>query len=321
MCELSNPVELSVIIPAYNEAESIEAVVSQVRALLAQWPRGSEVIVVDDGSCDATGQRAEAAGGHVIHRTTRGGYGSAIKLGLQVARGAFVAILDGDGSYRPEDLNQMLHAIGQWDMVSGERDREWGTWTPLRRAVKGVLRLIAQWGIGQHIADPNSGLKLFRRDVALALQEWLPDGFSCSTSLLMGFLACGFSVRYEPIRYCPRSGRSKFRPVRDAARYLKAVVRLVHDFRPWRLYGPLSAALALGALGLGIFGYQSAATAAYVARLAALLLLVTSALCILRAIYQSRRAAEYIRQVRAKAPQRIFEGRNFTQESNTAIRN
>jgi hypothetical protein len=108
--------------------------------------------------------------------------------------------------------------------------------------------MIAQWGTGRRIQDPNSGLKIFRRDVACAVVPWLPDGFSCSTSLVMAFLFCGYSVHYEPIQYRPRVGRSKFRPLQDSWNYLRTVLKFVHAFRPWRLYFPVAIAALLAAL-------------------------------------------------------------------------
>jgi hypothetical protein len=206
-----------------------------------------------------------------------------------------LAVLDADGSYQAQDLIRLLQHIPDYDMVSGVRDRERGTWTPLRIVAKWVLRWIAQWGIGQRISDPNSGLKIFRRDVALALAPWLPDGFSCSTSLLMGFLVCGLSVHYEPIQYQPRVGKSKFRPVKDTWNYLRTVLKFVKAFRPWRIYLPLGTLCILAALVVT----ATAFTAHWEFKLAVVMLLMAAgALAFLSGIEQHRRAQANLTQIR-----------------------
>lgn len=287
--------DVSVLIPAHNEAGSIVGVLHSVRDALRQWPRTSEVIVVDDGSEDATAEVARGLATRVICQPVRRGYGAAIKLGVAQATGRFLAVLDADGSYQAQDLIRLLQHIPDYDMVSGVRDRERGTWTPLRIMAKWVLRWIVQWGLGQRVSDPNSGLKIFRRDVAMALIPWLPDGFSCSTSLLMGFLVCGLSVHYEPIRYQARVGKSKFRPLKDTWNYLRIVLRFIKAFRPWRIYLPTGTLCLLAALVLTATLF----TSHWEFKLAVVMLLVVAgAVALLSGVEQHRRAQVNLAQIR-----------------------
>ncbi|GIW95758.1 MAG: glycosyl transferase [Pirellulaceae bacterium] len=286
--------DVSILIPAYNEAEGIARVIGEVHAAVSRWAGTSEVIVVDDGSSDRTRELAAALPCRVLVQPVRRGYGAAIKLGLLHGCGRYVAILDADGSYSADDLAKLLQHIPRWDMVSGVRDREWGSWAPARRLVKWLLGFIAQWGTGRPIRDPNSGLKVFRRDVASALASWLPDGFSCSTSLLMGFLACGYSVHYEPIHYRPRVGRSKFRPLRDSWNYLRVVMRFIHAFRPWRLYLPLASAACVVALAVEMLP----ADLWLLRRMARLALLGLAVAALVVGAWQQRHARRNLQRIR-----------------------
>ena len=92
---------------------------------------------------------------------------------------------------------------------------------------------------------------MFKREVMERYLWVLPDGFSCVTSITLAFLTNGHPVRYVPVEYRPRHGKSKFRPVRDGGNYAMTVIRMMTYFRPLRVFLPLSALLALGAVSLG----------------------------------------------------------------------
>jgi len=140
-----------------------------------------------------------------------------------------------------------------YDMVCGVRRVENGTWPGLRRPVKWLIRKLAEWVSGRTIPDLNTGLRVFRRDVVRQYAWVLPDGFSCSTSMTLALLCNGHPVRYEPIEYRPRVGESKFHPVRDTAKYLATVFRVVMYFRPLRVFFPLALLIGTTAAVTGTY--------------------------------------------------------------------
>ncbi|HUG92852.1 MAG TPA: glycosyltransferase family 2 protein, partial [Planctomycetaceae bacterium] len=261
---------VSIVLPAFNEQTIVAEVVREVREALDGWPDGYEILVVDDGSTDRTADSAEAAGAGVIRRAERGGYGAAVKTGLLAARGEFVALIDADGSYDPADLPRLLATVadprcgsvepetsrpadGTYLQAIGVRDREAGSLRWLRAPAKWVIRKFAEWIAGRRIPDLNSGIRVFRRDVMLKYLWVIPDGFSCSTSITLAFLSNGHAVRFVPVTYRPRDGRSKFRPLRDGTNYAFTIIRMTTYFRPLRVFVPLAAALALAAVVKGAY--------------------------------------------------------------------
>jgi hypothetical protein len=99
-------------------------------------------------------------------------------------------------------------------------------------------------------------MKVFKKDVMERYLWVLPEGFSCVTSMTLAFLCNGHPVRWVPVEYRKRIGRSKFHPLKDSARYLATVFRMVMYFRPLRIFGPLAALLGLAALGKGVWDWR-----------------------------------------------------------------
>jgi len=248
--------DLTVLLPCYDEGEAIGPVIRELRGALAGWPGSFEILVVDDGSTDHTVERAEAEGVRVVRRVQNAGAGAARKTGIRAARGRTVAMIDADGTYPAKHLPELLAFLPEWDQVNGARTSEQGTIPWLRKPAKWTIRKLAEWIAGRTIPDLNTGMKVFKRDLMLHYLWAIPDGFSCVSSMTLSFLCNGHSVRWQPIDYRTRIGRSKFHPVKDAASYLMTVVRIVMYFRPLRVFLPL--ALSVGAIGLlkGIWSWR-----------------------------------------------------------------
>lgn len=240
-------VQVSVVIPAYNEEASIGRDLAQVRKAMLSFAGTWELLVVDDGSTDRTGDLAREAGAVVVRHAANRGTGAARKTGVRHARGAIVVMTDADGTYPNEEIPALLSHFPEYDQVIGARRVERGTMRPLRWMAKGILRLIASRLTGVPIPDPNSGLRAFKRDTMVRYLYLLPDGFSSVSSMTLVFLLTGHRVLFVPIDYFKRVGRSKFRPVRDTYRYLLSVLRLVAYFKPLDVFMPVSLTL----LGLG----------------------------------------------------------------------
>jgi len=241
---VADPSTVSIVIPAFNEHESIADVVGVLRGA-APW---REIIVVDDGSTDGTGERAAGAGATVVRHPYNIGNGAAVKNGIRHASGDYVLIVDADGQHPPEDALRLASKLGDYDLVVGARSAETQA-TSARRAGNGALNRLASYLTGRDIPDLTSG---FRGARASGLREFLhllPNGFSTPTTTTLAFIKGGYRVTFEPIQARQRSGQSKIRLARDGAKFLMIIFKIVTLFSPMRIFAPLSAAsLLLGAV-------------------------------------------------------------------------
>jgi glycosyltransferase involved in cell wall biosynthesis len=228
---------LSVLIPAYNEATGIRAVIEGV---LHHQP-DSEVIVCDDGSTDGTASALDGLPIRIIRHRVNRGYGAAWKTLARNATGRTIVYFDGDGQFDPADIGRLLETFeaGEHDMVSGARIA--GTGRPVgRRPGKWVLRKFADWFAGRRILDVNCGLRVFDRATFLPYLTILPDGFSCSTTSLLAYLATGREVGFVDIKVHRRTGESSVRMFRDGFGTLLLIVRLTMLLSPMRVFLPVS---------------------------------------------------------------------------------
>lgn len=233
---------MTVVVPAYNEAEGVASVVRKIRDVLRGAGIEHDMLVVNDGSTDATASCAAREGARVItHRSNRG-YGAALKTGILAARHERIVIIDADGTYPAEPIPEMLRALDRAEMVVGARTQ--GHKTALaRRAAKWILRTLANQLAQTDIPDINSGLRAFRKACALRYLDLLPDSFSFTTTITLTLLRNGEHISYLPVEYHQRVGRSKIVPW-DVVNFLKLLARLIVCFNPLRVFGPL--ALAAG---------------------------------------------------------------------------
>lgn len=238
------------MIPAHNEAGGIGSVLAE---LLAGKPAGvTEVIVVDDGSTDGTGQLAEATGARVVRHKTNRGYGAALKTGIHAATARFVLTMDADGQHRLEDVAKLCAMVASGEVaecVIGHRkavfhSRLW------RMPGKWFLRRLAQFLVARSIPDLNSGLRLVRRDIALKYINLCPQGFSFSTTITMALLSRGYGVDFVPIEVRPRIGKSTV-TARTGLQTILLVLRLATLFNPLRIFLPLSLASFAAGVGWG----------------------------------------------------------------------
>jgi glycosyltransferase involved in cell wall biosynthesis len=244
---LADPASVSIVIPAYNESASIAEVVGILRAA-APW---REIIVVDDGSSDGTGDCAASAGATVVRHPYNMGNGAAVKNGIRRATGEYILIVDADGQHPPEDALRIVSRLGDYDLVIGARSAETQA-TQTRRAGNGALNRLASYLTGREIPDLTSG---FRGARASSLREFLhllPNGFSTPTTTTLSFMKAGYAVTFEPIHARQRTGQSKIRLARDGTKFLMIIFKIVTLFSPLRIFLPISAAsFALG------FGYMA----------------------------------------------------------------
>ena len=248
-------VDVSVVLPVYNEAAHLGKELDRITAALRQSRYTWEVLVVDDGSDDGSGDLALGRHGVRLLRSARNrGCGAARRTGTLAAEGRVVVWTDVDMTYPNHEIPALVDDLGDADQLVGARTTEQGTLKALRIPTKWAIRRLASYLSQTRIPDLNSGFRAMRRDVAVQFVGHLPEGFSCVTTITMLFLMNGYSVRYKPVEYRPRSGRSKFHWLADTRRYVLQVVRMMLSHDPLRVFMPLAA--ILGAVFAAKLGYD-----------------------------------------------------------------
>ena len=243
---------ISIVIPVFNEAAAIRQDLQVIASTIEAYGEPHEIIVVNDGSTDETASVLnQIAGITVIEHPYNLGTGAALKTWIRAAQGEVIVMTDGDGTYPNSDIPKLLQYLGPYDMVIGARRTEQGTLKLLRVPAKALIRWLASYLTKTRIPDLNSGMRAFRRDLAQSYFRILPSGHSWVSTITMAFLAEGHKVRFEPIDYYPRKGRSSFHPIRDTYNYLMLVIRATMYFDPLKVFLPMSLFL----LGLGFVKY------------------------------------------------------------------
>jgi polyisoprenyl-phosphate glycosyltransferase len=248
--------DVTVVLPAYNEVGHVRAEVDRITAALEASSYSFEILVVDDGSTDGTPEAVEGLPHvRIIRFPVNRGSGTARRIGSAQARGRYVAWTDADMTYPNERIPELVDHLeaGFADQVVGARTTEEGTYKALRVPAKWAIRNLAQYLTQSKIPDLNSGLRVFKKDVARPYLRLLPPGFSCVTTITLSFLANGHVVEYVPITYRERAGRSHFHPIKDAYRYILQVLRMVTYFEPLRVFGPVALTLLLIGSGKFVF--------------------------------------------------------------------
>jgi len=242
--------DVSIVLPVYNEVGHIEEELARIRESMDRSNLSYEIIVIDDGSTDGTGDLLEGMSGIRLMRFAQNrGSGSSRKYGTLSAKGEVVVWSDVDMTYPNDKIPELVAELDGWDQVVGARTSEEGTIKLLRRPAKWLIRKLASYLTGVKIPDLNSGFRAMRREVAEQFVYLLPRGFSCVTTITMAFLSNGYSVKYVPIEYAPRSGNSKFHWWRDTRLYLLQVMRMVLLYSPLKVFMP--PAVFLGLVGIG----------------------------------------------------------------------
>jgi len=235
---------VSVVIPAYNEAQNIGEIVSRIRNRYPDF----EVIVVDDGSTDGTAQIAASAGATVYRHPYNIGNGAAVKTGIRKAGGETLVLMDGDGQHDPEDIAALLRFLPEYDMAVGARSiRDQAS---LQRAIGNMAyNRFASYVANFSIKDLTSGFRAVKTAVARQFIHLLPNTYSYPTTLTLWVLRSGLSIKYVHIKIHNRSnGSSNISLVQDGVRFFMIIIRICTLFSPLRVFLPVS--FLMFALGL-----------------------------------------------------------------------
>lgn len=242
--------QLSIILPAKNEAEGLARTLPALRAL---WPR-AEVIVVDDGSTDETAAVSRGHGALVLSSPYPMGNGAAIKRGTRAATGQILVFMDADGQHDPGCIGALLAKLDEgYDMVVGARDRT-GQANRHRGLANGLYNALASWMTGQRILDLTSGFRAVRAEPFREFLHLLPNGFSYPTTCTMAFFRSAYPVAYIPIPVARRLGNnSHIRVFKDGIRFLLIIFKIATLYSPLKLFFPTGALFFL--LGVSYYAY------------------------------------------------------------------
>ncbi|RKZ02353.1 glycosyltransferase family 2 protein [Candidatus Fermentibacteria bacterium] len=233
--------KVSVVVPAFNESQSVEHTIHSIQELFAKSEIEGEIVLVDDGSTDDTAALAQSAGAMVVSHPGNLGYGAALKTGIVKARFDTVVITDADGTYPIDMIPVLLSRMQETgaDMVVGSRTGIDVAVPVIRKPFKWVVRRLAQYIVEKPIPDLNSGLRVFKKDMALRYHRLYPNGFSFTSTITVASMCDSFNVEYVPINYYHRAGKSKIVPV-DFFAFVMLVLRLSVLFKPLRVFVPVA---------------------------------------------------------------------------------
>ncbi len=251
---------ITVVLPAHDEERSVAETVGEIRGVLeGAGMDGFEVLVVDDGSTDATAELAHGAGARVLRHPANAGYGRSLKDGLLAAAHDTVVICDADGTYSAESIPELVAEFEKgFDMVVGARSgyRDSIFKAPLRK----LLRWLVEYTAGCKVPDVNSGLRVFSRATVAPYFKTLCDTFSFTTSLTLAYLMTGRFVAYRPVPYRARKGETKVRLLRDSLRTLQYIVQAIVYYNPLKIFilfsGACVAFAGLGFMASALLGLR-----------------------------------------------------------------
>ncbi|MBU1240712.1 glycosyltransferase family 2 protein, partial [Myxococcota bacterium] len=232
----TQPPDIGIVIPAYNESKGILPTIERLRAALADAPFTWELLIVDDGSSDDTYEKVKEMDLRIVRHDRNRGYGAALKTGLRSIRSPWFAIIDADGTYPEEELVRIAENREQYDMIIGSRTGQSVHIPLIRRPAKAFMRKLASYVAGIPIPDLNSGLRIMRREVVEKYVHLLPDGFSFTTTISLAMLTDGYRVKYEDINYLHREGKSKIRPIYDTLNFISLILRMAIYFKPLKFF-------------------------------------------------------------------------------------
>jgi glycosyltransferase involved in cell wall biosynthesis len=242
--------DTSVIIPVYNEEESIGKIVKELKALYPDI----EILVIDDGSTDNTANVASNAGAKVITHHYNIGNGAAIKTGVRYSRSINLVFMDGDGQHDPRDVSRLLSDLGEYDMVVGARTRGCDL-SRIRNLGNRVMNMVANLLAEMKIPDLTSGFRAIKRDRVMEFLHLFPNRYSYPATITIAMLKAGYQVKYIPLDTIKKreKGKSEIRPIRDGFRFLIIIMRMIMLFDPLKVFLPASSGLCLFGILLAIY--------------------------------------------------------------------
>lgn len=247
--------KVTIVIPAYNEEGALAPVITALKSL----PIEANILVVDDGSTDKTGEIAKAHGATVITHPVNRGYGRSVKDAVRAATTDIIVVSDADGTYPIDQIPVLLEAFHKgFDMVVGARQGETYRGGFFKAIGRKALQAMVEYSTGRDVPDVNSGLRVFRKSVA---EPYFPDiceGFSFTTTITLVYMLTHHTVHYVPIAYHKRVGHSKVKIIKDTLRTMQYIVECVVRYNPLKIFLLLSMfALIAGLISMPLGGWAA----------------------------------------------------------------
>ncbi len=242
---------ITIVIPVFNEKKGILETIDELRTIVTKFPWPVEIILVDDGSTDGTSEilmnieRDDLF--RILSHSKNRGYGASLKTGIKNAQYDMVVISDADKTYPNHRIAELVQVFldNKSDMLVGARTGVDVEIPLIRRPAKWCLKKVAEYLANMEIPDLNSGLRVMNKKVVQKFLSILPDGFSFTTTITLAMLTNGYQVKYIPIEYYKREGKSKIRPIRDTINFFQLIIRTVMYFDPLKIFLPMSLSLFL----------------------------------------------------------------------------
>lgn len=249
---MNTALKVSVLVPCFNEETAIGETIEKLDNALAKLGE-FEIVAINDGSTDRTLARLRELEERfprlkIVNHDRNRGYGAALKTGMRNASSELIAIIDADGTYPIEDLPALVELAKDYDMVVGARTGADVTYSSIRKIPKFFLRKWINWIVNMKVPDINSGMRVFRKNMAQKFVRVLPNGFSFTITITISSLRNNYRVHFEPINYFQRTGKSKIHPIKDTLRFMQIIGRTGMYFAPLRILLPLILVLSLGSV-------------------------------------------------------------------------
>jgi len=247
------PISVSVIVPVFNEKRSVEKTLIELKKIMKKTKLSFEIIAVDDGSTDNSVKLIKKIKGiKLIQHQKNKGYGASLKTGILASKGKWILIIDADGTYPTSLIPLLIKSMDKYDMVVGSRTTKNVKIPIFRRPAKKILSLMANFLVKEKIPDLNSGLRIFKKDLVMRFFNLLPSGFSFTTTITLCALTNDYNVKYIPIDYKKRVGKSTVSPL-DFLNFMNLIVKITLFFEPLRFFLTPGLALILFGFFYGLY--------------------------------------------------------------------
>ncbi|HLF54674.1 MAG TPA: glycosyltransferase family 2 protein [Candidatus Nanoarchaeia archaeon] len=253
--------KISVVIPIYNEEESIADTIERIQKVSKKIKHDVEIIAVNDASKDNSLQILKKISGiKIVSHPYNLGYGASVKDGIRAATGEWIMITDADGTYPIEDMPKLVEHIPQYDMVVGARTGKEVHIPLMRRPAKWIINKLANFLSGHKIDDINSGMRIFNKEKAMEFIKLYPSGVSFTSTITLAFFTSDYTVKYIPTNYYKRIGKSTIKPIKDFIGFITLIFKIVMYFRPLKFFLAPSMLLILFGIGYGTYQTMTSST-------------------------------------------------------------
>jgi len=248
--------KISIIIPVYNEEESILSTVEKIKETMDNTNFNYEIITINDGSKDKSGKILdEIENIRVIHHPYNIGYGASLKTGINEAKNELIVMTDADGTYPIEDIPKLLSFSDKYDLVTGKRVGKGAKVPLIRKPAKLVLSTLANFLSGQKIPDLNCGMRVIKKSNVLKYFNILPQRFSFTITHLLACLTNGHTVKFVKINYHKRKGKSSIHPIKDFIKFNTIIIRVISYFKPFKIFSLVSIFLFIAAILVFLYSF------------------------------------------------------------------